>query len=224
MNRVTNLLVLLLTFPIMAYTILVGFDLPIEVIKVSGANMPYKEVTIWILASFVFLILMRRSVRRWFGMQLMSQKSKFIWLEEISQKRKNRAVIYNSLEGAILIFLSLGIFNICPEAWGISLAYGIGFVDSLVFTLVGYFGRKWQLGITKKAVVLSDREVTAMYFFGLRKVMLSQETLYFDYIKNLHLHMPIVAARDEKSFLTTLLGQMDHDKVFVDESIKKIIN
>jgi hypothetical protein len=221
MNKVTNLLLLAITFPIMAVTIFVGFDLPIEMLKTSGANLPYQDVIYWILSALVFLLIARRSIRRWIGMRLLSQESKFQYNQEISLERKNRVVVYNMIEAGILLFIAYAIYRVSNQAWPITLAYGMGFVDQLMFTFIGYFGKKWRLGVTKKAIVIADREVSALYFLGLRKIYISQDTLYFEYIEDLHLDLPIVSAPDRKVFLQKVMENINHEKVFVDESIKR---
>jgi bifunctional pyridoxal-dependent enzyme with beta-cystathionase and maltose regulon repressor activities len=127
------------------------------------------------------------------------------------------------LEALVLLALCFGIYKIYNQGWPIYLAYGIAFLDSMVYTLAGAKGNNWRIGITKKAVVLADREVKVVYFTGLRKIEKAQDTLYFNYIKDLQMDMPIVAAENQKEFLEQLMQHIDHNKVYVDQSVKKIL-
>lgn len=223
MNKAANIAILFFTFPVLLYSIFVGFDLPFEMIKTTGAQLPYQLMTCAVLGALVFIPTFWRSMKRWYGISLLRQESRFIWNQPISEVRRQRAMTYTLLESAVLLALCLGIYNIYNQGWPIFLAYGIAFLDSLLYTLIGSKGKRWRLGITKKAIVLADREVKVVYFTGLRKIDQSQETLYFNYIKDLQLDMPIVAAQDQKDFLQHLMQQIDHDKVYVDQSVKKIL-
>jgi hypothetical protein len=223
MNKITNILLLLVTIPIMGICIFIGRDLPIEPLKTTGAQLPYQNILFWVLASIVFLIIARRSVKRWTGMQLMGQTQKFIWNQEVSFERKKRVVLYNMLEALALLCISVGLFEICPVGWPIALAYGIAVFDGLAFTIIAWFKKSWRIGFTKKALILSDREVKAVYFMGLRKIFIHQETLHFDFIKDLKLNIPFGAVENQKEFIQTLWANLDQEKVYAEESIKELL-
>ena len=154
------------------------------------------------------------------GIKLVNQTEKFIWNEPISKERKKRVVTYNFLELIVMLSLALGTMALTEKAYFVSLGYGIGCLDSLVFIIVGMLKPIWRVGITKKAVLMSDRDVRVLYFLGLRKISFSQETLYFDYIKDLHLHLPLTPVDNKKEFLQALDKQIDQEKVYWDHSAK----
>ncbi|MFT5580975.1 MAG: hypothetical protein ACI9G9_000214 [Psychromonas sp.] len=224
MNKLTNVLLLMITFPILALTIIVGRDLPLEMLKTSGANLPFKEVIFSVLAVIIFLIVFKRSLKRWIGMKLLLQSDKYVYNVEVSKVRKQRVILYTILESAVLLSLSYALLQVSQEAVLISFAYGLGVIDSWMFCAIGVYKKGFRVGITKKAMVLADRDVRAVYFLGLRKLSISQDTLYFDYIKDLKLHAPINAVENQKELLVALLSQTDDTKVFVEESIKRIID
>jgi hypothetical protein len=61
----------------MILTIFVGFDLPIESLRTSGQQFPYR-FEIFLALGLLFLIInIRRSIRRWMGMRLVNQVVKF---------------------------------------------------------------------------------------------------------------------------------------------------
>lgn len=224
MNKITNILLLLVTLPIMAICIFIGRDLPIETLRTTGAQLPFQRIIYWVAASIVFLIIARRSVKRWTGMQLIGQTEKFIWNQEVSLERKKRVVLYNTLESVTLLCVSIGLYEVCPAAWPIALAYGIGVFDEVIFTLFAWFKKGWRIGFTKKALILSDREVKAIYFLGLRKISIHQETLHFDFIKDLKLNVSFAAVEDQEGFIKTLWANLDQKKVYAEESVKEILN
>lgn len=211
---------MLVTIPIMLICILIGGDLTIDPLRTTGGQLPYQPIIFWVCAAIVFTILMRRSLKRWTGMQILSQKTKFIWNEEVSKDRKKRVVLYNLLESAMLLSICFGLYRICPQGWPIALAYGIGVVDILIFTVFSYFTKTWRIGITKKAIVLADREIKALYFLGLRKIYIHQETLHFDYKDDLQLHVPFGTVENKKEFIQTLWANVNQDKVYAEESVK----
>jgi hypothetical protein len=73
----------------------------------------------------------------------------------------------------------------------------------------------FRVGITSKAILVSDREIILIYLAGLRKVSVSQQTVYFDYIQDLQLSFPIdcVEPAERAAFFTTLEAQLDPDRV-----------
>ncbi|MBU2018803.1 MAG: hypothetical protein KJ941_04075 [Bacteroidetes bacterium] len=223
MNQMTNVTLLFLTIPILMFCIYVGYDLPLDFLKTTGAQLPYIIMIQWCLGLLVFLILMRRSAKRWFGMRLLRQTKRFVSIQDIAPIRRKRAVLYTLLEAFILLYVCLGIHSIFPFGTPIYLAYGLGFVDSIVFAFIGTKGKGWKIGITKKAIVLADREVSVVYFHGLRKVHMSHETIYFDYVGELQLSLPLAAVEDAKDFVNSFLPFVDREKVFLDESVKGIL-
>lgn len=73
MNKFINALLLFTLFPTMLFTIAVGFDMPIEFLRTSGQQLPYRFEIFLALGLFIFIILLRRTVRRWMGMRLVNQ-------------------------------------------------------------------------------------------------------------------------------------------------------
>ena len=73
MNKITNIFLLLVTFPVMLICIFIGGDLPIDMLKTTGGQIPYQQAIFWIAATLVFVILIRRILKRWTGMQILSQ-------------------------------------------------------------------------------------------------------------------------------------------------------
>lgn len=217
MNRFINAVLLFLFIPTLLVTIFVGFDLPIRILRTSGANLPYREEVLMGLGLFFFIILLRRSLRRWMGMRLVSRIEKFKWNTVVSAERKKRVVVYTILEGVIMGCAGLALYIIAPEAWTPALALGLGALDDFIFTLIGRGNNAWRIGLSSKALVIADREVVVLYFTGLRRVSIHQQSIYFDYIKGLQLSFPsdCIEDREREAFFKVLEEQFDPERVYV---------
>ncbi|MDG1331547.1 MAG: hypothetical protein P8P74_04410 [Crocinitomicaceae bacterium] len=220
MNRSINILLGVLLFPTMALTIFVGFDLPIEMIKLSGNNLPYKDYIFLGLGMLILIVIIRRSIRRWMGMRIVNQVKKFKWNAEVSKERKSRVRVYLLLEALVMTFVGVALYEVCETALPAGIAFLIGALDSIIFAIAGRNG-KYRVGISSKAVIVADREVILLYFTGLRKISAHQQTTYFDYIKGLQLSFPTDCIQEEEreEFLEVLEQQIDPNRVFFSKTM-----
>jgi hypothetical protein len=214
MNSFVNAILLALTFPLIMLTIIVGFDLPVEILKTSGKNLSFADEIFWLLATLMGLIAFRRSLKRWMGMKIVNTTERFIINFEVSTARKNRVVVYNLIESCIMLSLGLSIYNLTTHALVPTIVLLSFSFDNLLFLAIGYKNR-FRIGLSSKALIVSDREVTVIYFEGLRKISVEQQTIYFDYIKDLQLSFPTNCLRDEDKELifNGLNDIVDKDKV-----------
>lgn len=216
MNRFINAVLLFVYIPALFFTITVGFDFAFSRLGFSGANFPYKK-EIFLGFGLVFLIiLLRRSIRRWMGIRIVSRSNKFKWSTVVSRERATRVITYNLLESMILIVTALALIIIAPEAWIPSVALLFGALDGLVFTFFGSGKKAYRVGLSSKALIIADREVIILYFNGLRKVSIQQQTVFFDYIKDLQLTFPLdcIPAEQKTEFFNQLEAQVDRNKVY----------
>ncbi|MFK7787190.1 MAG: hypothetical protein AB8B56_18860 [Crocinitomicaceae bacterium] len=220
MNRSINILLGLLLFPTMGLTIFVGFDLPIEMLKLSGNNLPYKDYVFLGMGLLILIVIIRRSVRRWMGMRIVNQTKKFKWNAEVSTERKSRVRVYLMLEAFVMIFVGVALYLVCETAIAPCIAFLIGALDNTIFAIAGRNG-KYRVGISSKAVIVADREVILLYFTGLRKISAHQQTTYFDYIKGLQLSFPTDCIHEEErgEFLKVLEEQIDPNRVFFSKTM-----
>jgi len=63
-----------------------------------------------------------------------------------------------------------------------------------------------------------------LYLSGLRKVTIHQQTVFFEYIKDLQLAFPLncIPKENQKEFKEQLEASVDRDKVFFDEKMKSL--
>lgn len=214
MNSFVNTILLALTFPLITLSIIVGFDLPVEFLKTSGNNLAFINELFLILGSLMGLIALRRSAKRWMGMKIVNTTDRFLFNFEVSKDRKNRVVLYNLLESSVMLFIGLSVFNLTHHAIVPMIVLLFFAFDNILFLLVGY-KKRFRIGLSSKALIVSDREVTVLYFEGLRKISIGQQTIYFDYIKELQLSFPTNCLRDEdRDIMFNGLNEIvDEDKV-----------
>jgi hypothetical protein len=217
MNKFINALLLFFLFPTMGLTIFVGFDLPIEILKVSGGHLPYRKEAFLAFGLILFLINLRRSIRKWMGIHLILKVNRFSWNKEVSSERKNRIVVYSLLESFVMFVVAYGLYTISKEAIFPAIGLVFGGLDGIIFLVYGLSRKAFRLGITSKAVILADREVNLIYFSGLRKISIHQDSIFFDYIKGLQLNFPsnCIAENEKDSFFENLKSQLDTDRVFI---------
>ncbi len=216
MNRFINALLLFIYFPTLLITIFVGFDLPIQILRVPGSELPYKEYIFMGLGILILMVNIRRSIRRWMGMRIVGKVKRFKWNFAVSAERKSRVFTYLVLEGMILAIAGSALHIISKDAWLPALALVLPSIDNLAFMIMGKQRDAFRVGLSSKALIVADRDVTLLYFTGLRKVSIHQQTIYFDYIKELQLSFPLDCIQTEMKdeFFAQLKDQVNTDKVF----------
>lgn len=215
MNSFINVLLLLVSLPTFLLTIFVGYDLPIESLRMQATEIPYLPYIFIGFAAVLFVLSLRRTLRRWSGLYLVNQRSKYVFNTEIKLERKKRVVVYTVLESVILAYLGYAYTAITPLAIAPSIVMYVFSVEGMIFLGYGLLAKKFRVGITSKAVLVADREVSVLYFSGLRQISISQQTVYFEYIGNLQLNFPIdcLDVENKSEFFDTLRGQVDENRV-----------
>ncbi len=217
MNKFINALLLFILLPTMAFAVIVGFDLPLEFLRTTGSQIIYRFEIFLGFGVLLLIINVRRSVRRWMGMRIVHQTNKFIWNQPVSSERKKRVKVYTILEAFVMLCAGSALYYVTPFAILPAIAFWFTTVDNLIFLWIGTMKEGFRAGITKKAVVVADRDVSVLYFSGLRKVTIHQDSIYFDYIKTLQLSFPLDCIEEGQRdlFFSTLEAQLDPNKVFV---------
>lgn len=215
MNRLTNSFLLVLFFPALALAIFVGFDFPLEFIRTTGANLPYKDYMFGGLALLMAILAANRSIRRWVALFTVSQTDRFVFHAKVSNERRKRVIVYTLLEAGILTAVGIALYVLSKDAIFCSVVFLASAIDNLLFLIIGL--PRFGVGLSKKAIIVADREVIVLYFSGLRKVSLSQQTLFFDYIQSLQLTFPVdcIPEEDRIEFLHNLEAVTDKDRVFI---------
>lgn len=215
MNSFINVILLVVSLPTFLLTIFVGYDLPIESLRMQATEIPNLPYIFIGLAAVLFVLSLRRTIRRWSGLYLVNQRSKYVFNTEIKLERKKRVVVYTVLESVILAYLGYAYTAITPLAIAPSIVMYVFSVEGMIFLVYGLLAKKFRVGITSKAVLVADREVSVLYFSGLRQISISQQTVYFEYIGNLQMNFPVdcLDGQNKSEFFDTLRGQVDENRV-----------
>ena len=222
MNKSINIFLILFLIPAIAFSIVVGFDISIEFLRTTGKYIPYQQTIFASFAGLFFLMGLRRSSKRWSGVRMVNQISKYQWNEPIDKQRVSQVNLYLLIESITHFMVSIMFLILTPKSiWVSCVFFALGF-DHLIFCILGNVKKLWRVGITNKALVVVDRDFKVLYFSGLRKVSVHQQSVFFDYIKELQLSFPVQCIKSEnrQSFVAKLEEKVDRDKVFFSESIK----
>ncbi len=213
MNRFINAVLLFFTLITALIAIYVGFDLPVGFLGTSGARIPYIDYVFLGLGGFLFIIVLRRTYRRWMAIRIVARQEKFKWNYPVSKERKIRVIIYNVIEIFVYLFAAGILYWLTDRSWPAVVVLLFASLDNVILIALH---KTYRVGLTSKAVIVADREVVALYYTGLRKVSLHQQTVYFDYIEELQLSFPTncLSPEHQKDFFETLEQQVDRDKVF----------
>jgi len=219
MNSFTNSLLIFFTIPLLCLTVYIGLDVPIDFLHTTGSELPYQGYMFLGFALLFFIILIWRSIRRWMGLLIVNKQSRFQWNKVVSKGRSQRIVVYTLLESGIMSAVAYAMYRVTGEHHypGIVL-FGFS-VEGLFFLVIG-IRNKFRVGISSKAVIVSDREVTIVYLSGLRQVTIGKESVYFDYIKDLQLSFPTdcIAPEELDSFRSRIREVVDNDRVLIRNS------
>lgn len=217
MNRFINALLLFFLFPTMLFAIFIGFDIPIDFLKTSGSHLKYHSEILLAFGLILFIITLKRTIRRWMGVKLVNQIAKFTWNKPVSNARNKRVQVYTYTEAFVLLSVGIVLYQVTHEAWLAALAFVIGAIDNVIFTWVGVSKSLFRAGITSKAIIVADRDVSLIYFTGLRKISIHQQTIFFDYIQGLQLSIPTdcIESHAKDEFFTTLTNLLDTNKIFI---------
>lgn len=223
MNKSVNILLILLLIPVFGLSIFVGFDLPIEFLKTSGKNLPYQHVIFITFGILIFLLGVRRSMQRWVGIKMVNNLQKYQWNEEIDKKRKSQINMYLLIEGTMHILVAFALVILSQKALIIAMVFFALGLDHILFCAFGNIKKVWRVGVTNKAIVVAERDFKVIYFSGLRRVTVHQQTLFFDYIKELQLAISIdsIAPKNRETFRKVLEEKLNRDKVHFSETFKE---
>lgn len=222
MNKSVNMLLLVLLFPVIALTLFIGFDLPVEFLKTTGSQIPYTLEIYLVFAGLMAWIGGRRSLKRWMGAWMITRLEKYKWNEVMSKERYRQARMYLLLESLVHVAVALGLNEISGSSLPVVVVLLVFALDHLIFAFLSGRMRFFRVGLTSKALLVADRDVKAIYFTGLKQVSVQQQSIFFDYVKELQLDFPVqcIPAADRAAFKTKLAEQLNRETVHFSESFK----
>lgn len=218
MNRIYNTWIFIISLLTIPFAYLVGIN---QLYGAFGANttriaMQYQDIVFGVAGVLVFLIGTFRSSRKWGGIRIVNKIKRFQFSSEISEERTKRVVVVNMLEMVAFFFIAVILVVFCIHAVYVSLIYIVFIADFIWNTFRGVVGKKYRVGMTKKAIVAVDREVIPIYFKGLKRITKERDMLYFEYVNDLVLDFQLTTVPNEKQeeFIQLLRKNVDDSKVF----------
>jgi hypothetical protein len=182
--------------------------------KTTAGQLPYRFEIFLGLGLLLLMISVRRTIRRWVGIRMVNKTDKFKWSGKISNSRRQRVIVYTTIESIIICLIGSAFIILTNEAWFPAIVMGFFGLEGLFYLLINA-KNKFRIGLSSKAILAVDREVILLYMEGLRHVSISQQTIYFDYIKELQLSFPTdcIEESERSDFFENLKESVDRDKV-----------
>lgn len=222
MNKFVNSVLFFHTFVCLIVVVVIGGDLPITFLRTTGSDVPYQQLIFTVLATIYLLIGGRRAAQQWMGIALIRKKEKYKWNVPSGQGRRNRAFFYLIMESVLFFAFGTAFYILTSSAFILSCALWVLSFNQMLYAVVGRQKNVFRMGITPSALVIVDRDVKVFYYSGLRKLSVHQDSIYFDYIKELVMDFPTNVIPEGKinEFKEILLSQVDLSKVYIDETFK----
>jgi dolichol kinase len=219
MNKIYNTWIFIISLLTLPFAFAVGLNEVFGVfgLKIHGDQFEYKELVFGIAAGLIFLIGVTRSSRKWSGIRIVNQIDRFHFNSVISKERKQRVILNNSIEIVSFFLIGTVFLIFSKDAIFITLIFLIFIVDSLINTIRGTVGKKYRVGMTKKAIVSVDREVIAIYFKGLKRVSITNDQLFFEYNNSdlvLDFQLNTIPPEKQEEFMRYLRLNVDDTKVY----------
>ena len=220
MNKFVNLVTLVIVFPLILFSVYIGLDVPIDSLGITGSEIPYQKEVFYIGTFICGLFHLLRSVKRWSALRVANKISQFKWSARIGKKRSGRVITYLFLEIFLMLCFSIAFFKLTPASFSIYSLLILSSIDSLFFIVFGK--KKYRISVSSKAIVIADREVQVIYFKGLRKISIHQQSVFFEYIENLQLFFPLnsLEEKDVSVFFNELNKLIDRERVYLGNTHK----
>jgi hypothetical protein len=216
MNKFSNVLLVLTYFPTLLITIFISFDIKLPFPNYPVDEFIYKKIYI-ILSVILFLINLNRSYKRRKNLNRVNEISKFKWNSTISKERIKIINFHNYLEAFIMFVAGFILILLTKAAWLPFIVLCFNALENIFFAYYNSKNNKFRIGVTKNAIIASDRDVFVIYFKGLRKISILQQTIFFDFKNNdLQLKLPINVVPKDKlnNFFEVLKECVDDKKVY----------
>jgi len=218
MNRIYNVWIFILSLATLPFAFAVGLnkDFGLFGITIPGEEFQHKELVFGLSAGLILFLGARRAFKRWGGIRVLKQRKRFQFSSIISPERSKFVVMNNIIEMIFYLLIALVFVYFSREAVLVILVLVILSIDTLINTIFGVAQQKYRIGMTKKAIVSADREIKAIYFKGLKRITKHENMLFFEYINDLVLELPISSIPESRrvEFMELLRSNIDDKKVF----------
>lgn len=219
MNRIYNSWTFIITILVLFFTYMVNLNETFGIfprLDFLGESAIYKDYVYTTGAILIFLINARRSYKRWSGMKVVNQIEKFRFNTPISKDRVKTVILNNSIEVVGFSVFAIALFVLSDDAFVVVFVYLVFIVDAIASMVIGVKGKKYRIGLTKKAIVAVDREVLPIYFMGLKRLTKQNQIIYFEYINDLVLDLNLnnIPIDKQDEFVEQLRTVINEEKVY----------
>lgn len=220
MNSFFNGLILVLCLIALPFAMAVGLneDLSFFGMKIPGEEFAYKDWFFLLVAALIFFLAVMKASRKWSALDVVKQKSRFLFSAELSAKRKNSVILFGGMEWLFLLLVGSFFLVIAKETLFVALVLTLMLIEHILHLSYGFIGNKFGIGMTSKAIVAADRSYVVIYFQGLKKVTKQQNNLLFDYGNNLVLELDLdwMEPQQQELFIVELKKIANPKRVFYD--------
>lgn len=218
MNRFFNIWIFIIAVLSIPTALAVGLNQDFQIFgfKIPGIEFEYKELLFGISAGLIFFLGVLKASKKWMGIRIVKQTERFQYSMAVSNERMSRVLLYNTIEVLFLLLFGAFFYSMSNFSAYLGLTFFILSIEHFLNTFLGIQRKMYRVGMTKKALIRVDREVNVIYFKGLQKITKHQQTLYFEYVNDLVLHIPlnVIPEEEQTAFYKALRTQVDPDKVF----------
>ncbi len=218
MNRFFNSWIFFLSIIAFPFVIAVGWNENFQFFgfSIPGEEFAYGYILFPTISGLLLLLGILKAYRKWMGIAIIRQKSKFVFHTLIDTERRKQVTLYNYLELVFLLLISSYYLYFIEVTPWIALALSFITVEHFLSNAIGLHMKSYGVGISNKAIVRVDREIDAIYFKGLKKITKQQDSLIFDYNNELTLFIPLTCVPPKKmdQFMATIYEKAPKSKVF----------
>jgi hypothetical protein len=220
MNKLINLLSIVVLIPSAFLAFAIVNELEFWPEK-SAAHLPYQKQIYTAVFAFILIINLFRVYQKWsiirafwkinnFKIRIPAQKS---WYTSKS--------VSNWLE--VLYALAFGYFftQLGDLTKNLGLALLFFGAENIFYIIWVRTKNLYAVAINKKAMILLDRQFSAFYFHGMRKMEKDFDQIYFEYMDGLQLKFPMksLGKEDQKKVIEIVMESINQDKVYVDQDL-----
>lgn len=226
MNRVINILTLLILVLYALVLMVVVYDLSISNLHLKG--MPYQREIFSGMALLVLILGVIRIQRIWQGMRDMKHYRSFTFKTSVPRKHRTMGIIITTLEfvfmWAAIWFCSL-FLNLEPLfVYPMIIVLAALSIERLLFIAKQMnAGPAFVLGLDDEVIAYFDREIHLFYYTGLLRSELYQKDLihlgYRDDL-NLSIETGVIDPAERMRFRDVLIEKLESKNVFVDDSLR----
>lgn len=220
MNKFVNFLSLVILAPYSLLALSIKHELEFWPEK-SAAHIPYQSEIATAVFAVILVLNLIRVYQKWSILRAFWKTQNLQLKIPVKKSWYNSKNLPNYLEA--LYALAFGYFFIQNDITTKNLGLALLFfgLENIFYVIWVRVKNLYAVAINKKALILLDRQFSAYYFHGLRKMEKDFDQIYFEYMDGLQLKFPLksIDENQQKEVMNTILENINQDKVYVDQDL-----